>query len=456
MNSHLTNSGFRPAPQFSAAIVAARPDSATSYRLKSVDTGRYFPPHDQSACPCSSSYVKTPSELVAGTYEVVYYREPGNPDTVLTQPENRDPPTIQVSQDAVLLSPADFELVEQRRWQAYEQRELGLRHKDALVRHIEQLTKVNTELTSNAIERDAALTDLLKKFTDLQTSLTTLQESLITGFTKQTDAVGKNLVTVVETAQQSISKIKTDNAFSLGTEVVKSIGAVLQAKVAADAESPRERRLRHQEPPRAAIEGRRGGEAEADRASDEPPRPPSLPPSPPKLPPPPPMASAAAAKPFSMGPARRDAATWTTVEIDWLQVCDRSADEPPPVPHIVEDAAPASLYRDAHTADDSADSPAPCAALAPVPDEISALVEQVPELKSLFASLGLVRDEVSEKPADWSYGWAWRAIKRRIASLSDTSIAWLLSSVDNALGFLRELAELATPPPDLSALEGGA
>ena len=439
MKSHLTNSGFRPAPQFSAAIVAARPDSATSYRLKSVDTGRYFPPHDQSACPCSSSYVKTPSDLVAGTYEVVYYREPGNPDTVLTQPENRDPPTIQVSQDAVLLSPADFELVEQRRWQAYEQRELGLRHKDALVRHIEQLTKVNTELTSNAIERDAALTDLLKKFTDLQTSLTTLQESLITGFTKQTDAVGKNLVTVVETAQQSVSKIKTDNAFSLGTEVVKSIGAVLQAKVAADAESPRERRLRNQEPPRAAIEGRRGGEAsetKAARKSDEPPPPPA--PSPP-----PATKPATAAKPLPI------------VEIDWLDACDRSADEPPPVQHIVADVAPASLYGDAHAADDSADSAAPCVALAPVPDEISALVEQVPELKSLFASLGLVRDEVSEKPADWSYGWAWRAIKRRIASLSDTSIAWLLSSVDNALGFLRELAELATPPPDLSALEGG-
>ena len=121
---------------------------------------------------------------------------------------------------------------------------------------------------------------------------------------------------------------------------------------------------------------------------------------------------------------------------------------------VVADVAPAVLYGDAHAADRSADSAAPCVSLAPVPDEISALVEQVPELRSLFASLGLVRGEAIEKPADWSYGWAWRAIKRRIASLSDTSIAWLLSSVDNALGFLRELAELATPSPDLNASEG--
>jgi hypothetical protein len=56
--------------------------------------------------------------------------------------------------------------------------------------------------------------------------------------------------------------------------------------------------------------------------------------------------------------------------------------------------------------------------------------------------------------ADWSYRWAWQAIKRRIARLSDSSIAWLLSSFDNALGFLRELADLATPPPNPDAAEG--
>ena len=65
----------------------------------------------------------------------------------------------------------------------------------------------------------------------------------------------------------------------------------------------------------------------------------------------------------------------------------------------------------------------------------------------MLAALGIVDDEI-ERPAEWSYSWAWDAIRRRIANLSDTSIAWLLSSFDNASGSLRQLADLATPPPD--------
>ncbi|MBL9002745.1 MAG: hypothetical protein JNJ46_00795 [Myxococcales bacterium] len=57
--------------------------------------------------------------------------------------------------------------------------------------------------------------------------------------------------------------------------------------------------------------------------------------------------------------------------------------------------------------------------------------------------------------SEWSPAWAVRNIKERIASLSEVSISWLLSSWQNALSYLRELADIARPPdPALLAEQG--
>ena len=164
MKSKTANMNFTPPPRFLSAVVGARLDGATSYRLKCVETARYFPTLDHPAAPCGHGFAKPLTDLVAGTYQIVYYRDPANPESVIPGPDGREPPTLQITQDTVLLTPAEHEIAELRRWQAYEKQEVKGRHKESLVRSVESLTSVNERLTQNAIERDAAVTDLMVKF----------------------------------------------------------------------------------------------------------------------------------------------------------------------------------------------------------------------------------------------------------------------------------------------------
>jgi hypothetical protein len=418
-----------PPPTFRAAISSSRPPDATSYRLKNLEGDEYFPSLEQPAALCSPRQLQGIPNLVAGTYEILYYRDPADAESLIPTAKDRDPPTLQISQDAVLITPADYEIRELRRWQQYEQRELSQRRQNAGVKQIEALT-------SNAIERDAAMTQTFVKLGELQAQMMTLHQTLIGNIEKQTEAHNQSLLSIAETSREAIGKIKTDNVYSVVSEAIKQLGTVLHAKVASDGEPTRERRLRGQVTARPALEGRRGGEpSEGKRRNQD--DPPSLPPA---APPSSPAASAgASAKPLPV------------VEIDWLDVCDRQLD-----PQVEPAALPAAAPAVPAPFSEREESAPACPPLTAVPDEINALVAQVPELEALLASLGIVTSEVIVKPADWSYRWAWQAIKRRIARLSDSSIAWLLSSVDNALGFLRELADLATPPPNLDEAEGAS
>lgn len=335
----------------------------------------------------------------------------------------------------MLLTPAEHEIAELRRWQAYEKQEVKGRHKESLVRSVESLTSVNERLTQNAIERDAAVTDLMVKFMALTGQIAEAQTNMISGFDAQGESLRNNFAKFSDTAREAMAKIKTDNLYSLGTEALKQVGAIVQTRINAEAESPRDRRLRTSEPSRA-LEGRRHSERDEEKPRNKPDEPPPPPPPPPVSSAAPPAAPAAVAKSLS-------------VEIDWLTVYDAVADgaeqgeapASPPAARMAETEEPAARIADEEPA-------APTSvALATLPEEITDLVSQVPELEQLLAALGIVDDEV-ERPAEWSYSWAWGAIRRRIANLSDASIAWLLSSFDNALMFVRQLADLATPPPD--------
>ena len=358
---------------------------------------------------------------------------------MLPWPEGREPPTLQITQDTVLLTPAEHEIAELRRWQAYEKQEVKGRHKESLVRSVESLTAVNERLTQNAIERDAAMTELMVKFAGLQAQIATAQASMISGYDAQGESLRKNFVAFSDTAQEAMKKIKTDNPYSLGTEVVKSVTSIYQTSINARAESRLDRRLRTSEP-HGALEGRRQSERDEPKPRSRPEEPPPPPP------PPPPPAVSSASPPAAPSPAAKS----LTVEIDWLEVYDASPDSsdegeasasPSPAARMAGTEEPAARIPDEQPAAQTS------VALAALPEEITDLVSQVPELECLLAALGIVDDEI-ERPAEWSYSWAWDAIRRRIANLSDTSIAWLLSSFDNALGFLRQLADLATPPPD--------
>lgn len=435
MKSKLSNVNFTPPPRFVAAVVAARLDGASSYRLKCVETARYFPALDHPAAPCGPGFAKPLSDLVAGTYQIVYYADPQNPESVIPWP-GREPPILQVSQDTVLVTPAEHEIAELRRWQEHEKNEVKGRHRESMARTIESLTSVNERLTQNAIERDAAMTELMVKFAGLQAQIATAQASMISGYDAQGESLRKNFVAFSDTAQEAMKKIKTDNLYSLGSEVVKSVTSIYETSINARAETRLDRRLRTSEP-HGALEGRRHSERDEAKPRSRPEEPPPPPP------PPPPVSSA------SPPAAPAVAAKSLSVEIDWLEVYDAppdSSDEgeapaSPPAARMAETEEPAARIADEEPA-------APTSvAMATLPEEITDLVSQVPELEQLLAALGIVDDEV-ERPAEWSYSWAWEAIRRRIANLSDASIAWLLSSFDNALMFVRQLADLATPPPD--------
>jgi len=348
----------------------------------------------------------------------------------------REPPILQVSQDTVLVTPAEHEIAELRRWQEHEKNEVKGRHRESMAKTIESLTSVNERLTQNAIERDAAMTELMVKFAGLQAQIATAQASMISGYDAQGESLRKNFVAFSDTAQEAMKKIKTDNPYSLGTEVVKSVTSIYQSSINARAESRLDRRLRTSEP-HGALEGRRQSERDEAKPRSRPEEPPP--------PPPPPVSSAS--PPAAPSPAAKS----LTVEIDWLEVYDASPDSsdegeaptsPSPAARMSETEEAAAMIADEEHAVQTS------VALATLPEEITDLVSQVPELERLLASLGIVPDEQEERPAEWSYSWAWDAIRRRIANLSDTSIAWLLSSFDNALGFLKQLADLATPPPD--------
>lgn len=356
-------------------------------------------------------------------------------------PDGREPPTLQITQDTVLLTPAEHEIAELRRWQEHEKNEVKGRHRESMARTIESLTSVNERLTQNAIERDAAMTELMVKFAGLQAQIATAQASMISGYDAQGESLRKNFVAFSDTAQEAMKKIKTDNPYSLGTEVVKSVTSIYQSSINARAESRLDRRLRTSEP-HGALEGRRQSERDEAKPRSRPEEPPP--------PPPPPVSSAS--PPAAPSPAAKS----LTVEIDWLEVYDDSSDEgeapasPSPAARMAETQEPAAMIVDEEPAariPDEQPAAQTSVALAALPEEITDLVSQVPELERLLAALGIVDDEI-ERPAEWSYSWAWDAIRRRIANLSDTSIAWLLSSFDNALGFLKQLADLATPPPD--------
>lgn len=421
-------------PRVAAPIAAARPQQASGYRLKCIETARYFPPLEQAAAHCTSAFVKPIADLVTGMYEVVYYREPANPDTVIDPPVGCERPILQVSQDAVVLTAADYETQGLRGRQSLERREDVSRGTDKMARDIELLTRVNERLTKAATERDQAQLELMVKFAALQQQMNTSQAALVQCFDNQTASLNRNLVAFSDTAIETLGKIPTDNLYSLGREVIRMIVPLVNAKLAADAKARRARLPRDQESAGSGIVGR---PEHAEHAPQAHPRYSEAPPLPALT------TARAPAVPVRVPVEPR------AIEIDWLEVCGRCSDElaesVPYANRAGDEEAPAMEPIDAMP------SPMPPSALEVVPEEIRDLASQIPELERLLASLGVVSNETVERPEDWSYTWAWDAIRRRIAQLSDTSIAWILSSSDNALGFLRQLAELATPPPEMAS-----
>ena len=85
----------------------------------------------------------------------------------------------------MLLTPAEHEIAGFCRWQAYENKR-SRADTESLVRSVESLTAVNERLTQNAIERDAAMTELMvKSLRAIQAQIATAQASMISGYDAQ-------------------------------------------------------------------------------------------------------------------------------------------------------------------------------------------------------------------------------------------------------------------------------
>ncbi len=262
------------------------------------------------------------------------------------------------------------------------------------------------------------------------------QAALIAQLQWLCEAQGHDLHSLGEGDEDASDTAQTSNLFTVGIELAKTLGAYVMKMFSRLFRKPRVRTL-----PAAEFERERWEDEDGSSGAQE--RPQAA------------RESVLSRLGASSGLASAErapprAAALPAQYIDWLEVCESELEPLPtvaPAPAVAE-AEPAA-WRYAAASHDAA-----CAdgdAASTLPAGIGALMAQVPGLEDLLASLGIAPAPAIERPADWSYRWAWQAIKRRIARLNDSSIAWLLSNVDEALAFLRELADLATPP---KALEG--
>jgi len=313
-----------------------------------------------------------------------------------------------------------------------------------------QFTDVISRLNANAIERDLSLTKTLAAISDAQARLSDLQARFAQQLSTSSEAQSENLLKSTQAIGQALSTAKTDNLATVGSEIARQVGGIAQLLINNSAQArgagggmTREARLRPAEEPRALSAGKEAAkDGKVPKAHDNPPALPALPP----LSAPPTTAATTSTTAVSL-PA--------DVLIDWDEVCRVSVDPAlltGPGSEAVPEAAlafgPEAAPEVAPEAAPEVEPAGPHALGFPAlaEDDLAALVE-TPGLREIFSALGLPMPP-QRRTEPWSVAWAAREIKRRVFTLSESSIAWMLSSVENFVGFLRELGDIARPPEE--------
>jgi len=404
--------------------------------LRNLDSGDLLPPEGKAARICAEHLVESPEGLSVGTWQILYYRAALDTASEVPPANGERSPTVVYGADGVLLTPADWERTEEAKNLHLERRDLSVRRETALTRTIEAQGTALERLSSHLIERDGAITENQIAMNKLQIEMLGFMREMINQGKASTDAQSEALVTAAKRIAEATNTLKTDNLASVGIELIKQTSTIVQAF----APSRQAGAALKESKPRSLEREPTGPAAKL------PPLPPpeKAKPKPPEDPPPPPAARQAV----------RDLPSEIVIAWDDLfnsAELTASAEEADPAPAHVADAEPTPAPL-ATVADAAATATSETAAANP-----AALPDLPPALSQLLGMMGLAPPVVRPRPAVWSPAWAVRQIKERIASLSEVSIAWLLSSWKNALGFLRELADLARPPaPALLAEEGSS
>ena len=404
--------------------------------MRNLDSGDLLPPEGKAARICAEHLVESPEGLSVGTWQILYYRAALDTASEVPPANGERSPTVVYGADGVLLTPADWERTEEAKHFPLERRDLSIRRETALTRTIEAQGTALERLSSHLIERDGAITENQIAMNKLQIEMLGFMREMINQGKASTDAQSEALVTAAKRIAEATNTLKTDNLASVGIELIKQTSTIVQAF----APSRQAGAALKESKPRSLEREPTGPAAKL------PPLPPpeKAKPKPPEDPPPPPAARQAV----------RDLPSEIVIAWDDLfnsAELTASAEEADPAPAHVADAEPTPAPL-ATVADAAATATSETAAANP-----AALPDLPPALSQLLGMMGLAPPVVRPRPAVWSPAWAVRQIKERIASLSEVSIAWLLSSWKNALGFLRELADIARPPaPALLAEEGSS
>ena len=426
---------YPPPHEFLPVVKHYAPTEARFYRLRNLDSGELLPPESVSARICTEQHVESPEGLSVGTWQILYYRGAFDTASEISPPNGERSPTVVYGADGVLLTPADWERTEEAKHFPLERRDLSIRRETALTRTIEAQGTALERLSSHLIERDGAITENQIAMNKLQIEMLGFMREMINQGKASTDAQSEALVTAAKRIAEATNTLKTDNLASVGIELIKQTSTIVQAF----APSRQAGAALKESKPRSLEREPTGPAAKL------PPLPPpeKAKPKPPEDPPPPPAARQAV----------RDLPSEIVIAWDDLfnsAELTASAEEAEPAPAHVADAEPTPAPL-ATVADAAATATSETAAANP-----AALPDLPPALSQLLGMMGLAPPVVRPRPAVWSPAWAVRQIKERIASLSEVSIAWLLSSWKNALGFLRELADLARPPAPALLAEVGS
>ena len=285
---------------------------------------------------------------------------------------------------------------------------------------------------------DHSLTKTLAAIADAQARLSEQQAKFAQHMTSSTEAQSENLVKSTQAIGQALSTAKTDNLATVGSEIARQVGGIAQLLIT-NAAQARARAVAWCARRGCARRRSRAHRRRRKRRARMVKRPRRL----------------TTHRPRRL--RRRRTATRATgsslpadVLIDWDEVCRVSVE--PALPALPGSEAAPRLRRGRARvcarwrARGRARWPA-CAGISGAGwDELAAFVE-APGLRDLFSALGLPMPP-QRRTEPWSVAWAAREIKRRVFTLSESSIAWMLSSVDNFVGFLRELGDIARPPEE--------
>ena len=428
-------------PMIQSVVDRNRPIEGMYYRLMAED-GRLIPrPHQPAAC--CFGHIDVPPGVESGVFVIHYYTDPLKLDSEVRLVDDEPPPSLVVEGGAVIVSPMAWEERETAIQQRVERRDIENQRRSTLMNNLVQFTDVISKLNANAIERDHSLTKTLAAISDAQTRLSDLQARFAQQLSTSSEAQSENLLKSTQAIGQALSTAKTDNLATVGSEIARQVGGIAHLLITNSAQArgagggmAREARLRPAEERRALSAGKEAAkDAKAPKAHDNPP---ALPPL--------------------QAPPTTTATTSTTavslpadVLIDWDEVCRVSVEPALLTVPASEAVSEVALAVGPEAAPEAAPEvePAGSHALgfpALAEDDLAALVE-TPGLREMFSALGLPMPP-RRRTEPWSVAWAAREIKRRVFTLSESSIAWMLSSVENFVGFLQELGDIARPPEE--------